>query len=54
LFGERITAFNRNEAKQIHVLGAYNAAEDNDSVASSGIKAFRVQAKERLQRLFES
>jgi hypothetical protein len=54
LFGERVTVFNRSEAKQIHVLGAFNPNEDSDSInLTSTAKSLRAQAKERLSRLFD-
>ncbi|CAD5208889.1 unnamed protein product [Bursaphelenchus xylophilus] len=57
LFGERVTHFNRSEAKQIHVLNGITSTDDSNSAkstSSTGTKrSLRSQAKERLKMLFE-
>ncbi|KAH7728645.1 Protein Y71G12A.2 b [Aphelenchoides avenae] len=56
LFGERLTSYNRNEGKQVHVLGPVVHSEDSlsgNSSTASGKKSLRTQAKQRLQKLFE-
>ncbi|CAD5206267.1 unnamed protein product [Bursaphelenchus okinawaensis] len=57
LFGERVTHFNRSEAKQIHVLNGFASTDDSSSAkstSSTGTKrSLRSQAKERLKMLFE-
>ncbi|KAI1731178.1 trafficking protein particle complex subunit 10, TRAPPC10 domain-containing protein [Ditylenchus destructor] len=54
MFGERLTSFHRNQGKQIHVLGPLH--DENGSMGSKegGIKkSLKMQAKDRIQKLFE-
>uniref|UniRef100_A0A915DSA6 Trafficking protein particle complex subunit 10 n=1 Tax=Ditylenchus dipsaci TaxID=166011 RepID=A0A915DSA6_9BILA len=54
MFGERLTSFHRNQGKQIHVLGPLLNSDDTSSSGSGPVKkSFKLQAKDRIQKLFE-